>query len=575
MVLSEEQILRFCQSPLNDKLVKRARHLFKSHSLHVKGVGLDEFLYRIEGYENQAQHVLRQKLAKPSTVPLFAKELDVFSKIFTAQGFSRYYQFSPATAEQNEKDLKQYLSDVGEGMSIQQWMRDIWLDKVNHEPCGILMVELPNQTTSNQAEPYLTFKTVMDLWDIELNGNKIEYLIFVKELYDSKTKESTKQFRVVDDQGDYIVNIVGGEYKIDFSQTLENPWGYVPAIMVSNQRDFISKGRTSYIWKSIEVADEYLLDSSIHTISKKLHGFPMRWMRQRACRKCQAKGQINTGKFADDNVTPLMISCVDCGGTGVAIKTDVSEVILIPQLEGKEDVDNLPVAGYVVPDIESLKQQNEEADRLAKAIHLGIWANPEAEKTETTAPESATGRILDVQVINNKLLLVSDNAAEVERFLTNCIAQVRYGEDYLGSIINYGKKYYIQAADEVESIYQSAKRAGMPTHLLDSYVEEIIYLKYGNDPLELERQLMLNRIEPFIHLSTKEVQSLGVPIEDYLLKVYFTDFIERYEDEVKPIVLSTKQEIVSKLNEYLAEKVALYKAEEAEEAAELAKSKSQ
>jgi len=209
----------------------------------------------------------------------------------------------------------------------------------------------------------------------------------------------------------------------------------------------------------------------------------------------------------------------------------------------------------VQPDIASLENQNTEADRLAKVIHMGIWADPERQITQSNS-ETATGRMLDVQSIYAKLLLVSENAEEVERFLTNAIGQIRYGNDYKGAIINYGKKYFIRSADEVEMLYQTAKKSGMATHILDAYIEELIYLKFGNDPVELQRQLMLNSLEPFIHLSPKEVKELEISQQDFLMKVYFTDYIEKYEQEVKPVVMSTQEEIQIKLNEYNTEKMA-------------------
>jgi len=553
MILTEPQILAYVKKPKNEAIIRRARELFATHRLHLKGIGLDEFLGRIEGYENAVQHDLRKKLAKTATVPVFAKETDNFSKIFTAQGFSRYYQFSSATQERLEPDFREYLRSVGEGMSMTQWMRDIWADKIHYESSGLLMVELPREANGTMAEPYLTCRSVLDLHDIEISGNKIEYVIFYRNIYDEEKKVTYKEYRVIDDFADYIVQERSGECKIIPEFTIPNPWKYVPAMMVSNQRDSRSKAHTTYIWKAIDIADEYLLDASIHTISKKLHGFPMRWARQRGCRKCQAKGIVNTGTFMDDNVTPRTLKCVDCDGTGIASKTEVSEVILIPQLEGRDDVDNVPVAGYVQPDIESLENQNVESDRLAKIIHMGIWADPErfiGDKSET-----ATGRMLDVQSIHAKLLLVSENAEEVEKFLTNAIGQIRYAGDYKGAIINYGKKYFIRSADEIEMMYQTAKKSGMATHILDAYIEELIYLKFGNDPVELQRQLMLNTLEPFIHLSPKEVKELEVSEQDYLMKVYFTDYIERYEQEVKPIVMSTQEEIRIKLNEYNMEKM--------------------
>lgn len=563
MILQKEEILAYIQKPENDALIRRARDILASHRLHVKGIGLDEFLSKIEGYENKEQHELRRKLAKRATVPIFGKEMQEFSKVFTAQGFSRYFKFQSSSQDRLEADLKEYLAtDVGEGKSMVKWMKEVWEDKVNYDSTGLFMVELPTESNGTIAEPYLTFRSILEIHDIALTGNKVEYVIFCKNKWDKEAQKYYKEFRVVDDAFDYILRDKDGEVKFVEELTIPNPWKYVPAKPLSNQNDDQSKAKTSYIWKAVDIGDEYLLDASIHTITKKLHGFPIKWMMQRGCTKCKGKGRYATGSFKEDNVTPVYATCGDCSGTGVVMKSDVSDVILVPQPDTKDDAQITDPAGYVQPDIDSLENQVVELDRLEKIIHMGIWSSGDKETSQVKTDNTATATLMNVQNIWAKLLVFSENAEDVERFITNAIAQVRYGTAFIGSIINYGKKYFIRTADEVELLYQTAKKAGMPTHILDAYVEEMIYLKFGNDPVELQRQLMLNRLEPFIHLSPKEVQDLNVPMADYLMKCYFTDYIERYEEEEKPIEMSTHEEILETIKVYNIEKLAELKAGE-------------
>lgn len=555
MILTHEQIIGFIKNPKNKPLIERAKEIFASHRLHIKGIGVQEFLARIEGYENPTQHDLRKKLAKSATVPIFGKETTEFDKVFNAQGFSRYYKFTPATAERFEADIKAYLNnDVGDGLSIREWMESVWLDKVNFDCSGVFMLELPMQADGPLAKPYITFRSIMDIHDYEFVGHTIEYIIFKKETYDPSNNKKKCEYRVVDDVADYIYVEEDGNVKIKEDMTLVNPWGYVPARIISNQRDSESLARTSYVWKAIEIADEYLVDASIYSISKKLHGFPHLWMRERKCRKCKGKGRISTGKFMEDKVTPVLADCGECDGAGWAIKVDVSETTIIPALQDKEQPDNIPPMGYISRDIEVLEKQERGLDRLRDIIHLGIWSEDDVERTTGDA-ETATGRMLDVQARWSKLQTVSKNGEEVEKFLVDGIAFIRYGAAFVGSVINYGRKYFVRTVDETEQLYQTAKKAGMPTHLLDAYIEELIYMKFGNDPVELDRQLKLNALEPFIHLSPEEVQKLNLVKEDFFMKCYFTDYIERFEKEVKPITQATDEEIMTKLNEYNAEKL--------------------
>lgn len=556
MILSKEEIIGFIKNPKNKPLIERAKEIFASHRLHIKGIGVQEFLARIEGYENSTQHELRKKLAKGATVPIFGKELNEFDKVFNAQGFSRYYQFTPATQERFEKDFKEYLNkDVGDGLSMKEWMESIWMDKVNYDSSGVFMIELPPKATGPLAEPYITFRSIIDIHDYDFDGNTVEYIIFKKETYDPKSDKKKIEYRVVDDIADYILIEEDGKLNFIEEQELVNPFGFVPARIISNQRDSSSRARTSYVWKAIESADEYLVDASIYSISKKLHGFPHLWMRERKCRNCKGKGKIKTGKFLEDKVTPIMGDCTDCAGCGYAIKTDVSEVTIIPALMEQGQPDNIPPMGYIARDIAVMEKQEGALDRLKLVIHEAIWSEETKQKV-TGDTETAFGRLIDVQVRWSKLQTVSKNGEEVEKFAVETMAKVRYPGAFMGSIINYGRKYFVRTADEVELQYQSAKKSGMATHILDAYIEELIYLKFSNDPLELDRQLKLNSLEPFVHLSPEEVQKLNIVRTDFFMKAYFTDYIERFEKEVKPISQATDEEITAKLIEYNNAKMA-------------------
>ena len=553
MILSSAEILSLVEKPKNKHLLDRAREIFASHRLHLKGEGLQEFLYKIEGYDNEEQYLLRKKLAKATTVPIYAKETDLMNKVFSAQGFSRYYQFNNSRQEKLVADFSSYLStDIGDGLTIKQWMRDIWLDRVNYDSTGVAMIELPEQQTTALPEPYVVFKSVLDIHDITLLGNKVEYIIIKKEIVTEKDGKYYT-YRVVDDLFDYIVTAKDGVYKIDESKTLSNPWGYVPAKVISTQRDSKSKARTSYIWKSIDVADEYLIDSSIHSITKKIHGFPRYWERARGCKTCKGNGTHT--ELGPDRITPITRTCGTCGGSGSATKSDVSDKIVVPTLTQNGQPDNVPVGGYIQIDNDTPHSQIEFMDRMERAIHKGVWANKFDEKMFTEA-ETATGIMVDVQAVFDKLSLMSENAQEVELFIVNGLAEIRYGADFLGAVINYGKKYFVRSADEIEKLYGLAKKNGLPTTILDAYIEELIYVRFGNDSMELDRQLKLKEIEPFVHLSVIEMNAMeNILPRDKIMKIYLTDFVSQYEDEVGPISFSNIEEIEAKLIEYANEKM--------------------
>ena len=549
MALSREQIISLIKSPKHGETIKRAKEILKSHQLHLKGVGLDDFLSKIQNYENEEQLENRKKVTKPMTVPIFNKEVNTFDKAFSAQGFSRYYDISG----EKESEFKEFLKDVGEGRSMNQWMRDVWLEKVNMDCTGVFMVELPSEEDIAEGEtrPYVTFKSVVDMHDFDADGSKMEYIIFVKTVTDKAGHYF--EYRVIDEAFDYIVEGRNGKVTIIDDKTIPNPFGYVPAIFASTQEDSVSEAKTSYIWQAIGVADEYLTDSSIHSILKKLHGYPIFWMRERGCKQCSGNGNVYIDSVA--------VQCKSCNGTGNNLKKDVSDGIVIPQLTDPNQVDSLPVAGYVSPEIATLAEQRVELEWLRKMIHLGVWGTEEIDTQTTASNETATGRMLDIQAIYDKLQEFSENAERVEQFLTDTLGKALYNDSYRGSTILYGRRYFVRSSFELEELYRKAKEAGLPNNILQSYREELVYVKYGNDPIQLDRQLKLMQVEPLQDYDINQVKALGVTQEDINMKVFFNEYITRYEREVKPIALSTVEELKAKLDEYNAEKTEKAKVE--------------
>lgn len=541
--LTEQDIIERIKNPKNRELVKRGKELLKSHQLHVHGVGVDDFLSKVENYENDAQLINRKKTTKPATVPIFGKELSTFNKVFSAQGFSRYYDISNESIGL-ENDFKNYLKNIGEGLSMSEIMEEIWLDKVNYDPNGVFMVELPEEPTA-KPEPYVTFRSICDIHDIDYEGKEIEYIIFVESKLDNDGQYF--EYRIIDNNYDYIAIERDNKIEIQKDKTLKNIWGYVPATFISNQRDSCSKAKTSFIWRAIGIADEYLTDSSLHSVLKKLHFYPIFWMRERGCKDCSGEGN----RTIDGELFP----CTSCKGSGYSLKKDVSDGVIIPQLTEAGQQDSLPVAGYVQPDISTLAEQRAEMDWLKSFIHCGIWADEENYQTQNSSEKTATGEIMDVQTIHDKLLMVTKCAEGVELFLTNCIGQARYGSAYNGASINYGRRYFVRSAFEIEQMYEAAKKAELPNSILSAYREELLYVKFGNDQVQLNRQLKLMELEPLPDYTLQQLKDIEADKSDIFMKIYFVDYIERYEREVKPIAMASIEEIRLKLEQYNSEKI--------------------
>lgn len=563
MILTDEQIKQYILEPSHGKTIARAKELYTSHIRHVKGVGVEDYFIKqeIKGYESEADKLLRKDISRATTVPIFSSALGFFEKAFSASGYSRYFEFKNDKDKTKSKQFEMYLNtDVCDGMSMSKLMSTMWGDKIHYDFNGVFMVELPKADSDDDLigehnKPYVIFKSILDIHDYDVDGTTVEYLILKTEC----EEEGVDMYRVIDSARDVIARVEKNVVTIldtpEYPQ-LKNIWGYVPAIIVSDQYDAVTEAHQSFIWQSIGTADEYLLDSSIQSVSKKKHGFPQKWSYQVPCKQCADQHGVALGKLPiygeyieGERQIAGWTPCKACNGTA-SIPVSPASVVLKPMPDANNPDIGEPF-GYVVPDIDSIRFQVEELERLEAAIHEAITSVVEVEDGQAKSDQTATGRVLDVSAKQVKLNKFSANAEAVEQFLTDAIGKAIYGEEYLGSIVRYGRKYYILTENELERMFNEAKKSGVNASILKSYMEELIYVRYATDPIELALQLKLFEAEPFPHMTVDEVQNLKYASEfDKYMKTYFNDYIEQIE-RTKPLIVSlgTVEELQSELRE--------------------------
>ena len=118
---------------------------------------------------------------------------------------------------------------------------------------------------------------------------------------------------------------------------------------------------------------------------------------------------------------------------------------------------------------------------------------------------------------------------------------------------------------ELYSKYKQAKENGASNSELDAISQQILEVEYRNNPLVLQRMLILKQLEPYAHKTLDEVLKLydkGLLDEKLVrLKINFTTLIERFERENINIIefasnkpLRQKIDIITnKLLEYVTE----------------------
>lgn len=491
--LTREQIKDILINRPNAKLIEKANAMRKKLKVHLHGLGLADYLAQIETYERPEALALRRQYAK-SNKDMFSRVLRPIDKIFSAKGGGYFFDLP----DSSKAAFTAQLRNVENGYSSRKWVENFWKPRYFDDPMGLIFMELEE----DGSEVYPTYKSSEDVYDYYNEGRELKYLVL--------RTDDKEIFRVVDDSFDALYRFDGKKVTKIPSQTFPNYFGYVPAKIISDlPYNGSEKLFASPIDDLIELADEFLRDDSVRTIYKFKHGFPKAWKYAEMCGDCKGSGHIEAQ------------TCKSCNGTGKKLDSKVSDIMVLSVPEQGQPTVAPDVAGYVTPDIEYLQQSMTELKDLENLIFQTHWGT---HQKEDTANETATGRFIDVQPVNDRLNGYADAAESIETFITDAIGKFTYPTSYNGCSINYGRRFLIESPDAIWKKYEDARQKGAPLTTLDEHLREYLESKYQNNSLELQKYLKQMKVEPFVHLTIAEAK-LNVPdSSEYLKKLYFCEW---------------------------------------------------
>jgi hypothetical protein len=486
--------------------------------MHTLGFGLTDYIRKIDGLEREKLSKLRQQYAK-SNRDLFARSLRPMDNIWDARGGGVYYN----TTEGNSKRLKAMLTDVYNGFSLRTFVKNFIRPRLFDDPMGIIFMEVSNQ---NPNLSYPTYKASTDIFDAKLKGRAFEYLILNTDAPDIK--------RVIDDQFDRLIKITDGKIEMLKGQQFPvypNFFGHVPAVVISDVPKCGMDGAfESPIQELIELAHEFLVDGSIRKIYKFRHGFPKEWRYPLMCGDCKGTGHVSGNE------------CAKCNGTGKGTVDDPNSIWIFE----KPDADNPELGekgGFVNPSIEYLDSSLLDLDNLEAAMFETHWGTQRVEKNskDSTKPETATARYIDMQPVNNRLSLYAATFEGFEAFITDHIGQINFQTSFKGASVSYGRRFMIESPDELLKKYGEGCTKELAISTLDDLYMDYLESKFQNQPIELERQIKLMRVEPFFHMSLSALASsklVEVDISLYNKKMLFGEWVKT----ISPMDVNNKTE---------------------------------
>mgnify|MGYP003177273673 FL=1 len=495
-------------------------------------------------------------LPTPAVVEDVYRELE---RVFYSRNSSSSYQFTDSELAEDWSQYKKNNLNEPEVWKTTGWKR------MQVSPNSILVVDLPQVQTSLRPEPYfywLEIDAVIDYQTFRLDENQFEWLIF---------KQPEHRIAVFDDTSIRVYRLNEKNEIQSLISEAKHDLGYCPArFFWSTQLNEKNKDlKKNPITKELSNLDWYLFFSISKQHLDLYAPYPIYSAYEADCNfENNETGDYCDGGFLRNAKGEYKIlndgtveKCPCCSEKRIAGPGSFLEVPIPNQSEGVADMRN-PVQITTI-DKDSLEYNVNECIRLKNEIIVsvvgsgGTVSEKEAiNETQVTANFESKTSVLNALKTNFEL---------AQKFVEDTVCKLRYGGAFISSSVNWGTEFYVFTVTELYSKYKQAKENGASNSELDAISQQILEVEYRNNPLVLQRMLILKQLEPYPHKTLDEVLKLYEKelLNENLvkLKINFSTLVEKFERENINIIefasnkpMREKIDIINKkLLEYVTE----------------------
>ena len=483
-------------------------------------------------------------LPTPAVVEDVYRELE---RVFYSRNSSSSYQFTDSELAEDWANYKKNSLNEPEVWKTTGWKR------MQVSPNSILVVDLPQIQKSSRPEPYfywLEIDAVIDYQLSKFDDNVFEWLIF---------NQPNHQIAVFDDTYIRVYQLNEKNEIQSLVSEASHDLGYCPArFFWSTQLNEKNKDlKKNPITKELSNLDWYLFFALSKQHLDLYAPYPIYSAYEADCNfENSETGDYCDGGFLRNAKGEYKIlndgtveRCPCCSEKRIAGPGSFLEVPVPNQSEGVADMRN-PVQITTI-DKDSLDYNVSECARLKNEIVIsvvgsgGTVSEKEAiNETQVTANFESKTSVLNALKTNFEL---------AQKFIEDTICKLRYGDAFISSSISWGTEFYVFTVTELYSKYKQAKENGASNSELDAISQQILEVEYRNNPLVLQRMLILKQLEPYPHKTLDEVIKLfekGLLDEKLVkLKINFNTLVDRFEREnINIIEFASKKPLRDKIN---------------------------
>lgn len=462
-----------------------------------------------------------------SSTPVVEEVYRELERVFYSRNSSSAYQFTDSELADDWAGYRRTNLKEPEIWKTEGWKR------MQVSPNSILCVDLPETQTSQRPEPYFYWLEIGSVIDYESKDSlTFEWLIF---------KQPGNRVAVFDDESTRVFQLNEKNEITGLVTEAKHNLGYCPArfFWTSFLNEANKDLKKNPLTKELSNLDWYLFFNSSKQHLDLYAPYPIYSAYEADCDfENNETGDYCDGGFlrnSDGNYKMLangaIEKCPCCSEKRIAGPGSFVEVPVPSRDEGISDMRS-PVQITTI-DKDSLDYNTKECERLKNNIIISIVGSGGTVSEKEAINETQVSANFESKTAALMALKINFEAAQ--KFVEDTVCRLRYGDAFLSSSIDWGTEFYVFTVNELYAKYEQAKRSGALTSELDAIMQQICEVEYRNNPVVMQRMLILRQLEPYPHKTQDEVLDLygeGLLSEEHVkLKVHFSSLIDRFERE--------------------------------------------
>lgn len=526
MVLEPNQILELIREPKSKEKIRQAIYQEERLKFHgepkitqystLGNTAESDFLVYVDNLlPTRKSERFRQLHTYPvKTNEFFENVYGEFHKVFQSNNSYVKCEFTDEELEIDFKEKEQRISD---------WFRVQGFRNMATRINGLLIVDMPEE---EDGDPYFYFVDVKNLVDIknDEHGNA-HYVIY---------KLSDELYATFDHEYSRIVEVKGET--ITVVKEFHHELGWCPARMMwtddLSHRDHIVK--QSPFSKSLSRMDQLLFKMVSSEYADLYSSYPILSAYKPKCdysdeygNQCQ-NGKIFYTTHPDPRWSGETKDCPACKGSDMI---GAGTIFWVDPPEDKEQHDAIETIKRLDADIDSLEYIKGDIKALENQIRFDVNGRGEMPTNSQAKNEMQVAE--GFEAMQNAMMRYKRNMEIAQHFVTVTCATLKYGDSFVGCVVNYGDQFYLSTEEQLKDDIKMSKDAGLPTWEITNMLEQLNGTKYRNSPEQKKRAMIMMDIDPFPAMGINELITIekGLDPIDVIIKKNFDQFVNRFERE--------------------------------------------